>query len=167
MQRWLYALQTKLALTPAESGVLLAVGSLFLLGLFGKEVQERHLGFDPDTAYVETDSVFFALSRQAIVSDVARADTTEADTLDAPDGPSESPETARAASAPSVRMNLNTASARQLTQLPGIGPKLAARIITDREANGPFSSVAQLTRVKGIGKKKLAKFESRLFVDDG
>lgn len=55
------------------------------------------------------------------------------------------------------KINLNTASAAELDLLPSIGPTLAARIIADREANGPFSSLDDLDRVPGIGPKTIAK----------
>ena len=48
-------------------------------------------------------------------------------------------------------VDINSASASQLEQLPGIGPAKATAILDDRDANGPFSSCADLTRVNGIG----------------
>ncbi len=45
------------------------------------------------------------------------------------------------------------ATAADWERLPGIGPSLAARIVADRAANGPFGSVAGLRRVRGIGPK--------------
>jgi len=48
-------------------------------------------------------------------------------------------------------INLNRASAQELEQLPGVGPVLAERIVADREANGPFTSVEDLDRVPGVG----------------
>jgi competence ComEA-like helix-hairpin-helix protein len=54
-------------------------------------------------------------------------------------------------------VDLNTASAGDLTRLPGVGPKLAERIVADREANGPYRSVAELDRVKGVGPALLQK----------
>jgi competence protein ComEA len=58
----------------------------------------------------------------------------------------------RAGSAPGPLINVNRASAAELEALPRIGPALAARIVADREANGPFSTVDALeSRVKGIG----------------
>lgn len=37
-------------------------------------------------------------------------------------------------------LDLNSATAGELTALPGIGPELAARIVAYREENGPFSA---------------------------
>jgi len=48
-------------------------------------------------------------------------------------------------------LDLNRASARDLMVVPGVGPALAARIVADREARGPFTTVADVERVKGIG----------------
>jgi competence protein ComEA len=44
----------------------------------------------------------------------------------------------------------NTASAEQLTTLPGVGPKLAARILDYRQKSGAFKSVHELMNVKDI-----------------
>ncbi len=63
------------------------------------------------------------------------------------------------------KINLNTATAEQIALLPGIGPKLAASIVADREKNGKFKRVADLDRVKGIGRKKLDAIRSSVLVD--
>jgi len=55
------------------------------------------------------------------------------------------------------RINLNTATPKELQALPGVGPKTAASIVSDRNERGPFGTVDDLTRVRGIGKGKLAK----------
>lgn len=52
-------------------------------------------------------------------------------------------------------VNVNTASAAELTALPRIGEALAARIVAWREANGPFASLDDLSAVEGIGAKTL------------
>ncbi|MBD3941098.1 ComEA family DNA-binding protein [Microbacterium sp. NEAU-LLC] len=53
------------------------------------------------------------------------------------------------------RVNLNTADASQLEELPRIGPALAERIIAWRDDNGRFTSVEDLLAVPGIGDKML------------
>ncbi|MCH8507526.1 MAG: ComEA family DNA-binding protein [Phycisphaerales bacterium] len=52
-------------------------------------------------------------------------------------------------------LNLNTADAAELQLLPRIGPALSARIIEDRDANGPFASLEDLQRVRGIGPRTI------------
>lgn len=53
-------------------------------------------------------------------------------------------------------VNLNTADATALETLPGVGPVLAQRIIADRDANGPFTSLDDLARVSGVGEAMVA-----------
>ena len=60
--------------------------------------------------------------------------------------------------------NLNTAKLLQLQLLPGIGPKMAERVIQYRQAHGGFQSVEQIMDVKGIGPKKFEKMKPFLKV---
>jgi competence protein ComEA len=55
-----------------------------------------------------------------------------------------------------VPIDLNRATADELTRLPGVDPGLAARIIEARDAE-PFASVEDLRRVRGVGKAKLER----------
>lgn len=52
-------------------------------------------------------------------------------------------------------ISLNSASASELTALPGVGPATAAAIVAHRETNGAFGAVDDLLQVKGIGPAKL------------
>ncbi len=56
-----------------------------------------------------------------------------------------------------VKVNPNTATIGQLTDLPGIGPVLAGRIVASREKLGAFKNLSDLQRVQGIGPKLLEK----------
>jgi competence protein ComEA len=51
------------------------------------------------------------------------------------------------------RIDINTASSEQLTQLKGVGPKTAKKIIEYRETNGMFTSPEDIIKVQGIGPK--------------
>jgi len=55
-----------------------------------------------------------------------------------------------------LALDVNTATARDLETLPGVGPVLAQRIIAYRQSRGPFHKIDDLLSVHGIGKKKLA-----------
>jgi len=61
-------------------------------------------------------------------------------------------------------ININTATAAELTALKGVGDKLAASIVAYREANGPFKTVENLVDVKGVGPKILADNAAMLTV---
>ena len=52
---------------------------------------------------------------------------------------------------------LNTADARELSLLPGVGPMLARRIVENRERLGQFACVDELHRVHGVGPKTLER----------
>jgi competence protein ComEA len=52
-------------------------------------------------------------------------------------------------------LDLNQASAAQLEVLPGVGPKMAARIVEYRLKISRFGSVNELDNVEGIGEKRL------------
>jgi len=62
------------------------------------------------------------------------------------------------------RLNLNEATAAQLSELPGIGPVLAERIIQWRQKK-PFKRIEDLLRVKGVGRKRFIKWKSFLHTD--
>lgn len=59
-------------------------------------------------------------------------------------------------------LDLDRATASELERLPGIGPVLAARIVADRDARGPFGSPEGLLRVSGVGPRTLARIRSLL-----
>jgi competence protein ComEA len=66
--------------------------------------------------------------------------------------------------APEAKININTASADELTTLPGIGPSYAQRIVEHREKNGPFKRVEDLLNVRGIGDKTFERIKDRITV---
>lgn len=52
------------------------------------------------------------------------------------------------------KININTASAKELEALPGIGPSMAKRIVAFRQGKS-FSKIEDLKQIQGIGKAKL------------
>jgi len=56
-----------------------------------------------------------------------------------------------------VRLSINTVSAGELEELPGIGPVLAERIVQYRNQRGRFGTLEELQDVEGIGAKLYAR----------
>lgn len=65
---------------------------------------------------------------------------------------------------PSLTVNVNTATAAEFEQLPGIGAKVAARIVDYRTKKGPFKKIEELMNVQGIGEKSFLKLRPQLTV---
>ena len=63
------------------------------------------------------------------------------------------------------KLNINTATEKELQKLPGIGPQLAERIIAHRQAHGPFPSAHHITEVRGIGEKTFLRIRDSISVE--
>jgi len=61
-------------------------------------------------------------------------------------------------------VNLNTATAEQLATIPGVGPRMAERIIDYRQKNGGFKKVEDLMNVSGVGEKSFLKMKPLITV---
>ncbi|MGH9905008.1 MAG: ComEA family DNA-binding protein, partial [Pyrinomonadaceae bacterium] len=62
-------------------------------------------------------------------------------------------------------INVNTAAAIELEKLPGIGPRLAERIVAYRQEHGPFRRVEHLMMVRGISDRKFRKIRQSVTVE--
>ena len=62
------------------------------------------------------------------------------------------------------KININTASEKELEEIPGIGPSKAAAIIEYRKKNGPFKKTQDLDKVSGIGEKSIDRMKDQITV---
>ncbi|MDI6698430.1 MAG: helix-hairpin-helix domain-containing protein [Candidatus Saccharicenans sp.] len=65
------------------------------------------------------------------------------------------------------KININTASAAELQNLPRIGPKVAQRIVDYRTQNGPFKKIEDIMKVRGIGEKVFNQIKDLITVGEG
>ena len=65
----------------------------------------------------------------------------------------------------SARININTASAKELEALPGIGKGLAERIIEHRQKYGPFTRAEHLIMVRGISEHRFQTIRGQITVE--
>ena len=68
------------------------------------------------------------------------------------------------AAAPVEKININTASMKELQKLDGVGRGVAQRIIEYREANGPFKRGEDLRKVEGVGAATFDRNRERIVV---
>lgn len=64
----------------------------------------------------------------------------------------------------SSKVNINTATITQLTELNGIGESLANAIIEYRNENGKFKNIEDIKNVSGIGESKFANIKDYICV---
>ena len=62
------------------------------------------------------------------------------------------------------KININTASVKELDSLPGIGPTMAKRIEEYRQSKGAFTSIEDIKHVKGIGDGLFKKIRDKITV---
>lgn len=59
-------------------------------------------------------------------------------------------------------VNVNTATVREMMEVPGIGSTLAGRIHAIRCHRGPYRSLDDLTFVPGMGKSRLELIQDKI-----
>ena len=104
--------------------------------------------------------MFLAVFAMAAIPAAAQQATVEKPAKPAAAAPAKPP------AAPATIVNLNTATQAQLESLPGLGAKVAERILEYREKNGKFKKIEDLMNVKGIGEKSFLKLKPLLTVSE-
>lgn len=64
------------------------------------------------------------------------------------------------------KVNINSATAKELQQLKGIGKSIAERIVVYREKAGPFAKLEDIKKVKGIGKNTFESIKEKISIEE-
>lgn len=65
------------------------------------------------------------------------------------------------------KVDINRATAEELTAVPGIGETLARDIVDERERGGPFRFPEDLIRVRGIGEENIEEILNYITAGEG
>lgn len=156
--------------TPAERKALVFLAGVIVLGASVRVVRAARDETQADSASAE------ALSRQlAAVDSASDASSARRGRLkrtrkgsgrtkpDSTRGVAGNVDSIRATQANATMVvDLDVADQRDIESLPKIGPVLAARIVDDRNTNGPFGSIEGFQRVRGVGPALAAALRSRV-----
>jgi competence protein ComEA len=148
--------------TPAERQAFLYLALVTAVGTAVRAWDGRAAGPTPSEARAlasQLAAVDSALARRAGSSTSRPANRITAPTGDPSrsrstsrrPGPTRAETSPHASPSPAGPIDVDRADSATLERLPGIGPALAARIVADRGAIGPFGSGEGLQRVRGIG----------------
>lgn len=126
-------------------------------------VPSRH-GGPPDKVVVVTEDVWVH-DPPKVTSDGRDAAAPETEVVGGLQAKTSHGGSSRKKQPPSQPLDLNRATLEQLRQLPGIGPKSAARIVAYRAVEGRFHRPEDLLNVKGIGPKSFERLRPYLAVN--
>lgn len=150
----LRAVAHKYGFTESEArAVVLIVSAAVIgavLGQSGTEGDRRSFADE----YRHMDSLFAVQAEKGTEAVLGHQQTVVSDT---------SPSFSRTAS---NLIDINTASAVELDELPGIGPVIAQRIVDYRTKYGPFRNLDDLIKVKSIGNKKFQQIEPYICIGE-
>lgn len=67
---------------------------------------------------------------------------------------------------PGEKLDINSATAAELSRLPGIGEKLSQAIVDYRREHGAFAAIEEIMEVPGIGEGKFAAIKDSITIGD-
>lgn len=151
--------------TPTESKVVLFLIITFVIGS-GVKIYKSYFPQDlsKDFDYSEQEREFNQRSRRIDSLEATKRDEDPKSSRGKRSSSTSRPKTSKGVQ-PGIIINLNTASKKELMQLPGVGEAMAERILLYREDKGRFQTVEELRKVKGIGGKKFEKLRPMVKVE--
>jgi comEA protein len=168
VMRPLQKFSRKVGFTNTETNVVIFIILAFVIGLVANLFKDsassrNYLEFD----YTAQDSLFNSAAGDPNIQDSSIVKEKKFDSkhelLDFSKA-DKSQEKIKKVIAGERIININTASAKQLSALPGLGDKSIKNILDYRDEHGAFKKIEELLKVKGIGKKRFEKISKLISV---
>ena len=170
MKKFIENISLKVGLTKTEINTLIFVFATFIIGLVARTIKKDHNVVSPKKFNYNTyDSLFNRVNQEyekGLVSNKnneKRVDS-QAELYDFSTNKIDSKKN-KSSELKLHSININTVNESVFIKLPGIGQKIARRIILLREKKGRFNRLDELIEVKGIGSKKLENIIKYLYIE--
>lgn len=174
MKDFMNALRNAISFTKNEIKVIIFITAVILAGYSVKYYRSLSDNKSTEYDYSRTDSLFKERSLKINADDKKRnyekRSLTEEQKMyseleSAEDSVRLSEKMNSENETPEFTIDINTAEISELTDLPGIGESIAARIKDYRDKNKGFRNINEIMKVKGIGKKKFEKIKKYIKTD--
>ncbi len=154
----------KIGFTENEFKVVLFLSLALIVGLVLKTLNFNNERKNQKFDYSKQDSLFYSYDSLKNKKDVAFIEKKVDSKQELLDFSKNKSKIKNDFSKSGKIININKATAKELTQLPGIGIKIAERIIAKKGELKRFNSIRDLLKVKGIGKKKFSKIKKFIII---
>lgn len=150
-------------LSPSEKKGILIVSAVILTGFIIQYLQP-HFVHKELYDYSVQDSIFRVISAQQATTSISEKDSLLDDMIYDRESPvKEKPDKEKTLN---LKININSASQKELEKLPRIGPATAKNIIEYRTENGAFKTFEDLKKVKRIGPKTIELLKPHVIFND-
>ncbi len=164
MKKGLTKLSQKIGFTETEIKVIIFLSVIFSIG-FGYKYFfiDKNNTVYKEFDYSKQDSIFYAAVRKDSLSNLNKINNRKR--VDYKQEVLDFNKSNVDKQHKNKKIELNSADARALKSIPGIGEKTAKNIIKYRTDNNGIKKIKELLKIKGIGQIKFTKIKKYLYIE--